>query len=54
MNSIIKKTTLFCATFFTQQLFASEPTNFIVLFLDDMGYGDIEETGAIQREKLME
>ncbi|MEA4936255.1 MAG: sulfatase [Paludibacter sp.] len=45
MKSIIKNTTLLCASLFSQQLFA-EHTNFVIIFLDDMGYGDIEENGA--------
>lgn len=45
MKSIIKSTTLLCSSLFAPQIFA-EHTNFVIIFLDDMGYGDIEETGA--------
>lgn len=45
MKSIIKSTTLLCTSLFAPQIFA-EHTNFVIIFLDDMGYGDIEETGA--------
>jgi arylsulfatase A-like enzyme len=47
MNKTLIKTTLFCTSLFPSCLHAHEHTNFIVIFLDDMGYGDIEETGAI-------
>lgn len=45
MKSIIKSTTLLCTSLFAPQIFA-EHTNFVIIFLDDMGYGDIEENGA--------
>jgi arylsulfatase A-like enzyme len=32
---------------FLQQAYSKEAVNFVVIFLDDMGYGDIESTGAI-------
>ena len=45
MKTILKQTTILCASLLAPQVFAQH-TNFVVIFLDDMGYGDIEETGA--------
>jgi arylsulfatase len=41
------KPLLMCASIFASQTFAQRLPNFIIIFLDDMGYGDIEETGAM-------
>jgi arylsulfatase A-like enzyme len=43
---ILKHATLFCTSFFTCTA-AAEHTNFVIIFLDDMGYGDLEQTGAL-------
>lgn len=45
MKTILKQTSILCASLFAQQAVA-EHTNFVIIFLDDMGYGDISETGA--------
>ena len=45
MKTILKQTTILCASLLASQAFAQH-TNFVVIFLDDMGYGDIEENGA--------
>jgi arylsulfatase len=47
MNKTIIKTTIFCTSLLPSFLHAHEHTNFIIILLDDMGYGDLEETGAI-------
>jgi arylsulfatase A-like enzyme len=47
MKSGFQKISFFCTTLLTPHLYASGHTNFIVIFLDDMGYGDIEASGAI-------
>lgn len=48
MNTIIRTTALVCTSLALQQATAKEskPTNFIIIFLDDMGNGDLEQTGA--------
>ena len=45
MKSLLKRTSIVCASLLAQQAIA-EHTNFIIIFMDDMGYGDIEENGA--------
>ncbi len=48
MNTIVKSTALICSTIAFQAVCAKDlkPPNFIIIFLDDMGYGDLEQTGA--------
>ena len=48
MKTIIKATALICSSLALQKVSAKEskPTNFIIIFLDDMGNGDLELTGA--------
>lgn len=45
MKSIFKQTSVLFASLLSQQAIA-EHTNFVIIFMDDMGYGDIEENGA--------
>jgi len=45
MKSLLKQTSILCASLLSQQAIAQH-TNFVIIFMDDMGYGDIEENGA--------
>lgn len=45
MKSLFKQTSILFASLLSQQAIA-EHTNFVIIFMDDMGYGDIEENGA--------
>lgn len=49
-NSWLKVGALTIGTFSATQVFAREYTNFIVILMDDMGYGDIRSNGAIGYE----